>query len=186
MLSATPFNLRSDDFYNQLHMLNPTLFPDQTVFNQLLRQIRYVNKSITLVKKDDIESRKQLISHINSLRPIAEQNQYISSDFMRISEKILSREQLTTKDKVDFEKILEKLNPISSSFTRTLKRDAIEHRVTRETMTLEVHFTNEEATVYNSFLETNLERYRMLGISERAFGLILNGLERIAASCIFR
>lgn len=158
MLSATPFNLRSDDFYNQLHMLNPTLFPDQTVFNQLLRQIRYVNKSITLVKKDDIESRKQLISHINSLRPIAEQNQYISSDFMRIYEKILSREQLTTKDKVDFEKILEKLNPISSSFTRTLKRDAIEHRVTRETMTLEVHFTNEEATVYNSFLETRQTR----------------------------
>ena len=32
--------------------------------------------------------------------------------------------------------------------------------------------------------ETNLERYRMLGISERAFGLILNGLERIAASSI--
>lgn len=184
MLSATPFNLRSDDFYNQLHMLNPTLFPDQTVFNQLLRQIRGVNKSITLVKKDDAESRKQLISHINSLRPIAERNQYISNDFMSMYEKILSGEQLTTKDKVDFEKILEKLNPISSSFTRTLKRDAIEHRVTRETMTLEVHFTSEEAEVYNSFLETNLERYRMLGISERAFGLILNGLERIAASSI--
>ena len=184
MLSATPFNLRSDDFYNQLHMLNPTMFPDQVVFNHLLKQIRSVNKSITLVKKDDMESREQLIMHLNALRPIADQNQYISNDFMQIYERITDGEILTTKDKVDFEKILEKLNPISSSFTRTLKRDAIEHRVTRETMTLEVHFTQEEANVYNSFLETNLERYRMLGISERAFGLILNGLERIAASSI--
>lgn len=184
MLSATPFNLRSDDFYNQLHMLNPTLFPDQSVFNQLLKQIRYVNKSISLVKKDDAESRGKLIALINQLKIIAEQNQYIASEFMNIYNKIVTGEVLSIKEKVDFEKLLEKLNPISSSFTRTLKRDAIEHRVTRETMTLEVHYTPEEAEVYNSFLETNLERYRMLGISERAFGLILNGLERIAASSI--
>ena len=184
MLSATPFNLRSDDFYNQLHILNPTLFPEQSVFNQLLKQIRCVNKSISLVKKDDGESRKELISNVEQLKIIAEKNQYIVKDFIDIYEKIVDGEVLTTKEKVDFEKILEKLNPISTSFTRTLKRDAIEHRVTRETMTLEVHYTPEEAEVYNSFLETNLQRYRMLGISERAFGLILNGLERIAASSI--
>ena len=184
MLSATPFNLRSDDFYNQLHMLNPTLFPEQSIFNQLLKQIKCVNKSMTLLKKDDAESRTELISNVEQLKTIAEQNQYIFADFSDIYEKIISEEVLTIKEKVDFEKILEKLNPISSSFTRTLKRDAIEHRVTRETMTLEVHYTPEEAVVYNSFLETNLQKYRMLGISERAFGLILNGLERIAASSI--
>lgn len=184
MLSATPFNLRSDDFYNQLHMLNPTLFPEQSVFNQLLKQIRNVNKSISLLKKDDAKSRSTLISLVDQLKTVATQNQYIAADFVNIYEKIVRGESLSTKDKVDFEKILEKLNPISSSFTRTLKRDAIEHRVTRETMTLEVHYTPEEAEVYNSFLEANLQRYRMLGISERAFGLILNGLERIAASSI--
>lgn len=184
MLSATPFNLKSDDFYNQLHMLNPTMFPEQSVFNHLLKQIRSVNKAITLVKKDDVESRGQLINYIETLRPIAEQNQYIADSFRDIYDRIVAGEILSTKDKVDFEKILEKLNPISSSFTRTLKRDAIEHRVTRETMTLDVRFSSEEADVYNSFLEINLERYKMLGISERAFGLILNGLERIAASSI--
>lgn len=29
MLSATPFNLRSSDLFNQLNMLNPALFPDE-------------------------------------------------------------------------------------------------------------------------------------------------------------
>ena len=184
MLSATPFNLRSDDFYNQLHMLNPALFPDNSIFKQLLNQIKCVNKAITLVKKDDIESRKELISNLQQLKIIAEQNQYIFADFVAIYEKIADGEKLTTKEKVDFENILEKLNPISTSFTRTLKRDAIEHRITRETMTLEVHYTPEESDVYYSFLGANLQRYKMLGISERAFGLILNGLERIAASSI--
>lgn len=184
MLSATPFNLRSEDFYNQLHMLNPMMFSEQSIFDQLLNQIRCVNKSIALLKRDDVDARSELISNVEQLKIIAEKNQFIFTEFNDVYTKILNGCVLTTKEKVDFEKILEKLNPISSSFTRTLKRDAIEHRVTRETMTLEVHYTPEEAAVYNSFLETNLQRYRMLGISERAFGLILNGLERIAASSI--
>lgn len=184
MLSATPFNLRSDDLYNQLHMLNPSLFPDQQIFNQLLKQIRNVNQSIALVKKDDVESREKLVCFVNELKEIADSNRFISKEFDSLYEKITDGEVLTVKDKVDFEKIVGKLNPIATSFTRTLKRDAIKHRVTREIMTLEVHYSSQETDVYNSFLETNLERYKIFGVSERAFGLILNGLERIAASSI--
>lgn len=184
MLSATPFNLKSDDLYNQLHVLNPSLFPDQHIFNQLLKQIRCVNQAISCVKKDDSESRVMLMGYMDELKVLADENEYISGDFECLYEKIKDGKILTVKDKVDFERIANMLNPIASSFTRTLKRDAIEHRVTRETMTLEVHYTPEEMDVYNSFLETNLQRYRMFGVSERAFGLILNGLERIAASSI--
>jgi len=184
MLSATPFNLRSDDLYNQLHMLNPALFPDQQLFNLLLKQIRSVNHAIVLAKKDETESRAALMRYAGELKTIADGNSFISEDYSRLYDKIAAGEVLTVKDKVDFERIASMLNPIATSFTRTLKRDALEHRVTRETMTLEVHFTPQEADVYNSFLETNLMRYRMFGVSERAFGLILNGLERIAASSI--
>lgn len=184
MLSATPFNLRSDDLYNQLHMLNPTLFPELQIFNQLLQQIRCVNQSIAYVKRDDPDSRRVLAGYVEKLRPVAEGNAFIAEDFRKLYEKIKYGDALSVKDKVDFERVVNLLNPIASSFTRTLKRDAIEHRVTRETMTLEVHFTPEEQEVYDLFLETNLERYKLFGVSERAFGLILNGLERIAASSI--
>ncbi|MCD8151165.1 MAG: SNF2-related protein [Clostridiales bacterium] len=156
MLSATPFNLRSDDLYNQLHMLNPALFPELPVFNQLLRQIRNVNQAIANVKKDDAASRNVLINCAKELKPIADANEYVAADFNRLYGKIVTGEILTVKEKVDFERIVNLLNPIASSFTRTLKRDAIEHRVTRETMTLEVHFTPQETDVYHSFLETNL------------------------------
>ena len=184
MLSATPFNLRSDDLYNQLHILNPALFPDQQLFNQLLRQIKSVNQAISLVKKDTPEKRTSLIKYVDDLKVIADRNPYIMKDYQRLYDKIKDGKILGTKDKVDFERIVSLLNPIATSFTRTLKRDAIEHRVTRETMTLEVHYTPQEADIYNSFLDANLLRYRMFGVSEKAFGLILNGLERIAASSI--
>lgn len=184
MLSATPFNLKSEDLYNQLHILNPALFPDPQLFNQLLKQIRRVNQAIVLAKKDDPEKRPVLIQHAEELKKIADGNSFISEEYQQIFTKIKNGERLSMKDKVDFERIASMLNPIATSFTRTLKRDAIEHRVTRQTMTLEVNFSPQEADVYNSFLETNLLRYNMFGVSEKAFGLILNGLERIAASSI--
>lgn len=184
MLSATPFNLRSDDLYNQLHILNPALFTDQHVFNHLLKQIRNVNQAISLVKKEDQSSRIALQTIMGELKPIADSNSYIASDFDKYYKIISLNKALSVSEKVDFEKCIGTLNPIASSFTRTLKRDAIEHRVTRETFTFEVVYSQQEKDVYNSFLESNLLRYKMLGISEKAFGLILNGLERMAASSI--
>lgn len=182
MLSATPFNLKSDDLYNQLHMLNPVLFPDVMVFNHLIRQVRSVNKAASLIKAEGREN--ELLPFLDEIKSAAMSNEFLATDFEYFYDMVKKAEPLTVKDRVDLEKIINKLNPIASSFTRTLKRDAIEHRVTREAMTLEVHYTQEEEDVYDSFLETNLMRYKMLGISERAFGLILNGLERIAASSI--
>lgn len=184
MLSATPYNLDSDDLYNQLHMLNPALFPEQQIFKQLLKQIKSVNQAISYVRRDNPELRTTLVGYVNELKQIADDNPFIRDEYNKLYEKIINGEVLEIKDKVDFERVVGMLNPIATSFTRTLKRDAIEHRVTRETITLEVQFTPEEMEVYRSFLETNLQRYKMLGISERAFGLILNGLERIAASSI--
>ena len=184
MLSATPFNLRSDDLYNQLHILNPILFPDRQVFNLLLKQIRNVNQAISYVRNDDIESRNNLYEFAKELKTVADNNIYIAEQFNSLFQKIENKESLSTKEKVDFERIVTSLNPIASSFTRTLKRDAIEHRVTRESITLEVKYTELETQIYNDYLEANLMRYKLCGVSERAFGLILNGLERIAASSI--
>ena len=84
MLSATPFNLRSDDLYNQLHMLNPSLFQDQQVFNQLQRQIRSINQAIACVKRDDPESRRALVELLADLSPIAMSNGLIADDFGEI------------------------------------------------------------------------------------------------------
>lgn len=181
MLSATPFNLRSSDLYNQLHILNPGLFPDEDEFEQLKVQIRSVNQCISHLRKNEVsELRKEMLS----LCDLAHDNVYIGDKFDEMHQVIKSKDCFDVKEITEFENIFNMLNPISSSFTRTLKRDALEHRVTREVRTVEVKFTESERRIYDKFLDVNLMRYRMEGVNERAFNLILNGLERIASSSI--
>jgi SNF2 family DNA or RNA helicase len=184
MLSATPFNLRSDDLFNQLNMLNPVLFPDVELFNQLTKQIQNVNQAIVQLRKNTTESRACLTQILNMLKPVAEQNTLIEDSFNRMYLAVVDDVDLSIPEIVTYEKTLNMLNPIATSFTRTLKRDAIAHRVTREVKTLQVNFTKQESDIYQAFLDVNMLRHRMRGVSERAFGLIINGLERIAASSI--
>ena len=143
-------------------MLNPALFPEQQIFKQLLKQIKSVNQAISYVRRDNPELRTTLVGYVNELKQIADDNPFIRDEYNKLYEKIINGEVLEIKDKVDFERVVGMLNPIATSFTRTLKRDAIEHRVTRETITLEVQFTPEEMEVYRSFLETNLQRYKII------------------------
>lgn len=184
MLSATPYNLRSSDLFNQLNLLNPFLFPDEKVFNELAKQIRNVNQCITLLRERNKESNEELIYLLDELQPMISHNMSISKDFDELRKCISTGKVLDVKQIVRFENTLNLLNPIASSFTRTLKRDALEHRVTREVVTLDVHFTEAEEQIYQDFIDVNMLRHELNGVSERAFGLIANGLERIAASSV--
>ena len=184
MLSATPFNLRSDDLFNQLNMLNPALFPDEHTFNILVKQIRNVNQSIVLLRKQNKADIPELLIILNELRPMAENSPAIRQEFEELQEHLVNGASMDIPTLVRYEKMLNLLNPIASSFTRTLKRDAIPHRVTRDVRTFEVHFTEDEAEIYQEFIDVNMLRHQLNGVSERAFGLIANGLERIAASSI--
>lgn len=184
MLSATPFNLRSDDLFNQLNMLNPALFPDEHTFNILIKQIRNVNQCIVRLRKLNKADIPEMLTMLKELWPMAENNPAIRQEFEELHARLVAGESIDIPAVVRYEKMLNLLNPIASSFTRTLKRDAIPHRVTRDVRTFEVHFTEDEAEIYQEFIDVNMLRHQLNGVSERAFGLIANGLERIAASSI--
>lgn len=184
MLSATPFNLRSSDLYNQLHILNPSQYPSKEEFSQLIFQIQCVNKSIAILQQQTSDNDRELLLLLSRLSSVVELNPYVLDSFNKYFGKIRSGKVLTLQERVEFIEILKKLNPIASSFTRTLKREALQHRVTRETLTLGVDLSPLEKSIYREYLQINLRRYTLLGISERAHALLLNGLERIAASSI--
>lgn len=183
MLSATPFNLREDDLFNQLKMLNESQFSDFQMFKQLGNQVRSVNKSIAYLREYP-ENRQRLIHELSNLLPVVDESNYIKDEFDKIRDCVNSESRIPTQSVVSFEKTLAMLNPLASSFTRTLKRDALSHRVTRETKTIVVHFTDQEAAIYQDFVDANLTRYQLKGVNPRAFALITNTLERIAASSI--
>lgn len=184
MLSATPFNLRNSDLYNQLHLLNPILFSDEAMFEQLVRQIRAINGIIKLVKKEGTDHFNKLKIMLNDLKKYINLNFSSGIEIDKIISRLNDIEPLSIGKVNEIELYLHSLNPIASSFTRTMKREAIEHRVTRDTKSFIVSLTDSEYEIYEKFIEVNLNRYKVFGVSERAFGLITNGLERIAASSI--
>lgn len=184
MLSATPFNLKKDDLFQQLNILNPGLFSSNDLFEQLAKQVRAVNQSIALLRNYAPEKKAELLDRLSGLRPFTAQSGYIHDSFEELFKEIKESNTISISDVVKYERTLNMLNPLATSFTRTLKRDALEHRVTREVKTLEVKFTDAEKEIYDSFISVNLLRHKMRGVSERAFGLIINGLERIAASSL--
>lgn len=184
MLSATPFNLREDDLFNQLHMLNESQYPDYQLFRQLGKQVRSVNKAISYLRSYTPENRRLLQKELTLLAPIAEQNSNIDEEFQALCDKVQHQSAISAKDVVHYERTLNFLNPLSTSFTRTLKRDALSHRVTRATQTVSVHFTPLEYDIYHDFIDTNITKYRLSGVNPKAFALITNTLERIAASSI--
>jgi len=184
MLSATPYNLDSADLFNQLHLLNPFLFPDEKVFHELAKQIRNVNRCISLLRDRSGESDEEMMTLLNELQPLINHNETIENDLDELRKHISRGDVLDIKQVVRYENTLKMLNPLASSFTRTLKREALEHRVTREVRTLDVQFTEAEAKIYQDFIDVNMLRHELNGVSEKAFGLIANGLERIAASSV--
>ena len=184
MLSATPFNLRSEDLFYQLNMLNPALFPEEEVFHELTEQIRKVNQCIFMLHDKESVADGTMLRYLDDLYPLANHNTFMVNELNALRHQIQAKGEIPINDMIKYENTLNMLNPLSTSFTRTLKRDAIEHRVTREVRTAEVHFTEAEAQIYQDFIDINMLRHKMRGVSEKAFGLISNGLERIAASSV--
>lgn len=184
MLSATPYNLKSSDLYYQLHMLNPALFPEEKVFDELTSQIRKVNQCIFMLHEGKGIQDGKLLKYVDDLYPLANHNEVILRELGLLRHQLITGSKITSSDVAKYDNALNMLNPIASSFTRTLKRDAIEHRVTRDVRTAEVHLTEAEADIYQDFVDISMLRHELNGVSERAFGLIANGLERIAASSV--
>ena len=56
MLSATPLNLRNEDLYNQMHILNPGIFPDFTTFETLQSPAMRLNKIRRLMASREAEA----------------------------------------------------------------------------------------------------------------------------------
>ena len=126
----------------------------------------------------------KLLKYVDDLYPLANHNEVILRELGLLRHQLITGSKITSSDVAKYDNALNMLNPIASSFTRTLKRDAIEHRVTRDVRTAEVHLTEAEADIYQDFVDISMLRHELNGISERAFGLIANGLERIAASSV--
>ncbi|MDQ0878972.1 superfamily II DNA or RNA helicase [Paenibacillus sp. V4I3] len=186
MLSATPLNLRDEDLYNQMHILNPAFFSTINSFDYMLEIIKILNSlRRSLFRGDSIESRKEIIQHLTLLKNGTLTEALASHDGLNlILERLNDSRPLQPDEIVRFDRLLESLSPLNHSFTRTLKREAFQHRVIRETVKLPVVLTAEEMNFYNKIINVLKDVFTLRGMNPATLGFISNMPKRMASSSL--
>lgn len=185
MLSATPLNLRNEDLYNQMHILNPVVFPDKTTFETLQGPVIKLNRIRNLIAINSPEAKNEIFSELYELEnePLGE---VISSHPMlkKFTERLKDNLPFSPEEIARYERLFVSLSPLYYSFTRTRKREALEHQIHREVWELPIKLSDEEMKFHNDALDAIKEYYLSKGGDPQAVGFILNTHRRMISSCI--
>ena len=185
MLSATPLNLGNEDLYNQMNILNPAAFPDYMAFQTLQSPVVKLNRIRRLLAEDLPEKKDEVLLHLDELRKdplggVISSSPAVVSLVRRLDEP----HALTPEEVVRYERLFVSLSPLYHSFTRTRKREALEHQVQREVWELPIHLSDEEMGFQNEVLGAIRDHYLARGGDPRAVAFVTNTHRRMVSSCM--
>lgn len=171
-LSATPVHNKSRDLYALLRLIDPDVFRDQFVFEQLR------DSNLPFIQFQNLLSQPRW--RIDDVK--RETENLPESTWKEKIKGILNEFQDTPEKRVELRHVAEKLNLLGNFINRTRKRDVIENRVIRQPVTLQVRFTPEEGALYEAVLEQVRVHVRRSGDRLTSFHLISPALQM--ASCL--
>ena len=188
MLSATPLNLRSEDLYNQMHILNPLLFPNKNVFNILFEPVKKLNRIRNYIHREFEDSKNykgEIINILFELKDTPLSNGLFNNpEVGRFIERLSQPSLFTPEEVAKYDNLFAELSPLYYSFTRTRKREALLHQVKRVVRDIGVGLSPKEMVFHDEFLKTLIEYYGNRGYNEYTIRLIINTHRRIVASSI--
>jgi len=185
LLSATPLNLRNEDLFNQMHILNPAAFPDIDTFEALQSPVIELNRLGRLIARNEPESRKQLPILLEQLKENAlGQAIFSHMSVQKFIDRINDPSPFSTEEVARYQRLFISMSPLYYSFTRTRKREALEHQVYREAHELPIALSLEEMNFQNDVLDVIRKHYLSRNIEPLALGLVMNIYRRMVSSCI--
>ena len=185
MLSATPLNLRNEDLYNQMHILNPSLFSDNAAFEALYSPVIKINAIRRFLAEDTPTSRKNIFAQFLELKkePLGE----VISKHLEINlliSRLKDEKKFASEELVHYDRLLTELNPLYYSFTRSRKREALEHQVQREVLELPVSLSIRERQFQDDALRAIRDFYLLKGHDPQSLHFIMNIFQRMITSCL--
>lgn len=184
MLSATPLNLKDEDLFQLMHILNPYLYPDIQSFSALIEPVKILNRFIQDLLLNDVSQFSymqlqmlEIDKKMNGLFMKHEQMQ-------QLLHKLGGNIPFQPKEVAQFERILKLFNPLEASFTRTLKKEALEQVVVRDVVKVPIYFSKEENEIYDEIIEFATQQYQLKGGHPSAIGFVTNLPRRMATSCL--
>ena len=158
MLSATPINIRQEDIYNLLHVLDGGEFPDMQTMNELFAPVSVINKSMELLDMD-ITSQQNSLNTLENLHnsPIGKEIvQYPEYD--DLIQRLHARVELDRAEFVNMKRKISTLSPLNSHVNRTRKRD-VQAGIMRDPRVVLVRLSPKEHELYNGMLRYVRDRY---------------------------
>ena len=179
-LSATPLNLKADDLFNLLSLLDSSQFFDQRIFQDQLEPNRHLNniaKHLAIPGTDPRNLLPELsaISQTNLGRVMTQR-----SDYLKLSQ-VLEKDSLSPADIAEAKRYIANLNTLASVFTRTRKKDSTEASAKREPVPVIVQWTPMELAFYTAIRNWFVSRAMSSG---QVPGFALQMPLRQAASCL--
>ena len=182
LLSATPINLKHDDLFHQLKLLDPDSFPYKEIFPEVLAANEHLLEARTLVlnTNSDMNQIKEKLVKAQTHRLLSNNRQLadlVTSD--RISNHLDER-----PERIKLANEIEKINLLSDVITRTRKKEVTEWRVVRRPVKCFVKLDKNGAEwkFYQLVTEAIREYAQKSGISE---GFLLANPQRQVSSCMY-
>jgi superfamily II DNA or RNA helicase len=180
MLTATPIHLKNEDLYRLLSVLDHDEYSNLDLFEKRVSANAPVVAAQNALRRipADIGAARE---HINSLAksPWFNKNPLTEIAISRIAEVNASNHSQL----VEVSRLLENLNLLSATVSRTRKREVQEWRVVREARVLDLEFYPHEMDFYRAVTEAVRKRVSLWGNgSFESFMLMMP--QRQMASCI--
>lgn len=185
-LSATPVHVGSQNLFSLLHLLRPELFPEMSVFDEVIEPNRFIFEAMRSVRlrvpadrwQETAANALEAASQTNWGRSVLE----LDPRFTEWHEKLNNHLVSTDADRVRCLRDLEEVHTLAHIMNRTRRRD-IGRFTIREPHTITVPFTETQQIFYNQLIEF-CRQMLLTEYDSTVIRLITDTLERQAASCL--
>jgi len=148
-LSATPINLRSDDLYNLLNLLDEGMYSDPTVFHLQLEPNAHLNAIAHDVAIGMPGSAVQ--HHLAAIRTLTMGRSLVTrTEFERLGQLLTTSEPLSYDERSEVKRLIAELNTLSAVLSRTRKVDVPDAKAVREPHPIEVTWSSAEKDFYDA------------------------------------
>ena len=182
MLSATPINIRQEDLYHLLHILDGGEFSNMQMMDELFAPVSVLNMAMSALGREESKQRDAM-NELNALpnSPIGRQiTEY--PEYEDIARRLSAGAELDRAEFVQIKRTLSALSPLNSHVNRTRKRD-VQATLLREAHIVSVSMTAKELALYDSLLEYAKSRYFSTNKATPP-GFVLVTRERQITSCL--
>ncbi|QFP75445.1 DEAD/DEAH box helicase [Deinococcus sp. AJ005] len=184
LLTATPVQLGSDDLFTLLNVLRPDLIIDRPSFQQMAEPNRHINAAVLSLRTAAQDWQSDGLKALEEAAMTEWGRLFLreSPDFQSVYDR-LGGDPLAHSDRVSLIADLEALYTFSSLINRTRRRD-IGDFTTRKPETMEVPFTEQQATFHDTLLDV-VSRILTGMHGDQNVDFMMSTIRRQAASSLY-